>query len=404
MGSGGGNTETLMKWVATALIVLFAVPLMFTLFVPQHEINVDPYEQQIAQLQESYYLSTGHTVTATTEVWGLTGIYTPYNGSTYSTYGITDDGWIYGKREIDYVPTQYDPSNANVIGGYRVGYNESDHLYYYLTAPSNRSDIVTASGSPPNLTLDAEGKSTVYTEVAMDNANISSIFFTPGGKTTTDKGYYYEYTGYRYAFQPLRPYTALVGGSEKEVVPNSTSLSLIWYRYSTLSGIAGQLTLSGSDTGLSYLNADDIVREFNSSTSSSTFDMTFNNVAMHISIRLDPTYVSKGYSPKDCFNNGWWSVIVSSDAVATSKLNDATYDFNPNNVFDTLIKLFTFRITEDYNIEGWMGILASLIITMPLYACLIVIALEYHIVLIFVAILGAIQAITSIFSGWNPFG
>lgn len=401
MGSGGGNTEAIMKWIVMALLIMFLIPTFFTLFVPHHETNVDPYEQQIAQLQDSYYLSTGHTVTATTEVWGLTGIYTPYGGSVY---GITDDGWIYGSRVKDYVPTQYNPSNANVVGGYRVGYNESDHLYYYLTAPSNRSDIVTASGTPPNLTLNAEGKSTVYTEVAMDNANISSIFFTPGTKTTTDKGFYYEYTGYRYAFQPLRPYTALVGGTETEVVPNSTSLSLIWYRYSTLSGIAGQLTISGNDTGLSYLNADDIVRTFNSSTSSSTFDMTFNNVAMHLSIRLDPAYISKGYSPQDCFNNGWWSIIVSSDAVATSKLNDASYDFNPNNIFDTLVKLFTFRITEEYNIDGWMGILASLLITMPLYACLLAIAVEYPIMLILVAILGVLQAFTSVAGKWHLFG
>lgn len=399
MSNEGGNTESIIKLVIMALFIMFLVPTLFTLYVPQHETNVDPYEQQIAQLQDSYYLSTGHTVTATTEVWGLTGIYTPYGGSVY---GITEDGWIYGSRVQDYVPTQYNPLNASVVGGYRVAYNENDHLYYYITAPSNRSDIVVAEGTPPNLTVNPNGKqATVYTEVAMDNANISSIFFTPGGKTTTDRGYYYEFTGYRYAFQPLKPYTALVGGTETEVVPNSTSLSLIWYRYSTLSGIAGQLTISGSDSGLSYLNADDIVRTFNSSTSSSTFDMTFNNVAMHLSIRLDPAYISKGYSPQDCFNNGWWSVIVSSDAVATSKLNDATYDFNPNNIFDTLVKLFTFRITEDYNIEGWIGILASLMITMPLYACLIAIALEYHIVLIFVAILGAIQAITSVFSGWH---
>ena len=401
MSNEGGNTESIIKLVVMALFIMFLVPTLFTLYVPQHETNVDPYEQQIAQLQESYYMSTGHMVTATTEVWGLTGIYTPYGGGAY---GITEDGWIYGQRVLDYSPTQYDVTDANAIGAYRVGYNESDHLYYYLDAPSNRTDIVTANGTPPNLTINPnDTKSTVYTEVAMDNGNVSSIFFTPGGKTTTDRGYYYEYTGYRYAFQPLRAYTALVGGTETEVVPNSTSLSLIWYQYSTLSGIAGQLTISGSDTGLSYLNADDIVREFNSSTSSSTFDMTFNNVAMHLTIRLDPAYIARGTSPQACFDNGYWSVIVSSDAVATSKLNDATYDFNPNNIFDTLVKLFTFRIAEDYNIEGWMGILASLMITMPLYACLIAIALEYHIVLIFVAILGAIQAITSIFGSWRPW-
>lgn len=389
-GNEGGNTESIIKLVVMALFIMFLVPTMFTLFVPQHETNVGTYDEQIAQLEQSYYLSTGHVVTATTEIWGLTGIYTPYQSGSY---GITGDGWIYGSRVgqdgATYSPYQYStqvPNNTQYA--YTVYYEPSDGLYHYETPPASRNDLVTGD---------------LYTEVSMCNNHISSIFFTPGGKTTTDKGYYYEYTGYRYAFQPLRPYTAQIGGVDTEVIPNSTSLSLIWYQYSTLSGIAGQLTISGSDTGLSYLNADDIVREFNASTYSSTFDMTFNNVAMHLTIRLDPNKVVLGMSPRDCFDKGYWSIIVSSDAVATSKLNDATYDFNPNNIFDTLVKLFTFRITEDYNIDGWVGVLASLMITMPLYACLIAIALEYHIVLIFVAILGAIQAITSIFSDWKPW-
>lgn len=397
----GGNTETIIKLVVMALFITFLVPTMFTLFIPQHDTNVDPYEQQIAQLEQSYYMSTGHVVTATTEVWGLTGIYTPFDGAfdSGSTYGISGDGWIYSEKVKSYTPKQYNPADDGTIGGYIVGYNQNDGLYYYTRAPDNRSDIVPATGTVPNLTINEN--TTLYTEVSMCNEHISSIFFTSGGKTVTDRGYYYEYTGYRYAFSPLKAYTASIGGVDTEVEPNSTSLSLIWYQYSTLAGIAGQLTISGSDTGLSYLNADDIVREFNASTYSSTFDMTFNNIAMHLTIRLDPARIARGMTPADCFNQGYWSVIVSSDAVATSKLNDATYDFNPNNIFDTLIKLFTFRITEDYNIDGWIGILASLIITMPLYACLIAIALEYHIVLIFVAILGAIQAITSIFSGWH---
>ena len=399
LSTGGGSMETVLKWVVMTLLILFLVPTFFTLFVPQHETDSNSYDEQIAQLENAYYLSSGRVVTATTEVWGLTGIYTPYGGESY---GITDDGWIYGTRILEYVPDQYSSTHAGTKGAYEVGYNRADGLYYYTAVPDNRTDIVKATGSPPDLNVTKD--TTLYTAVSMDNQNISSVFFTPGGKTTTSDGYYYEYTGYRYAFQPLRPYTAQIGGSNTEIVPKSTSLSLIWYQYSTLSGIAGQLTISGSDTGLSYLNADDIIKKFNASTYSSIFDMTFNNISMHLTIRLDPAWLTSGYSPAQCFNEGYWSVIVSSDAVATSKLNDASYDFNPNNIFDTMIKLFTFRIADDYNIDGWMGTLASLLITMPLYACLLAIAVEYPIMLILVAILGAIQAITSIASGWHLFG
>lgn len=383
LDSGTTDTGFVVKIIVFALLLMFLVPLFFSLFIPQVDNGEDTkYAEQIQQLEDEYYLSTGRTVTATTETWALTGIYEPFYGSSY---GITDDGWIFGARATKYSPAQYtiDQSVSGIKNRYEVEYR--DGLYYYTKVDS---------------TIDkTHNIGDLYTAVAMDNAHVSDVFFTPGGKTTTDKGFYYDYTGYRYAFQPLRPYHTYVGGIVTEVEPNSTSLSLIWYQYSSMNGIAGQLTISGSDTGLSYLSSTDILREFNQSTYSSTFDLTFNNVAMHLTIRLDPIRIAEGKSVEECYNQGWWSVIVSSDAIVTSSLNDASYDFNPNNVFDTLIKLLTFRIAEDYDIEGWQGTIASLLVTMPLYACLMALALIYPQSLILVAILGAIQAIVSLVSG-----
>ena len=383
LGNGTTDTGFVVKVIVFALLLMFLVPLFFSLFVPQLDNGEDTrYAEQIQQLENEYYLSTGRTVTATTETWALTGIYEPFYGSSY---GITEDGWIYGAREINYSPAQY-TTDLSVSGpNFRYAVQYRDGLYYYTQVDGK--DLSHKVGD-------------LYTAVAMDNAHTSDVFFTPGGKTTTDKGYYYEYSGYRYAFQPLRPYHTYIGGVDTEVEPNSTSLSLIWYQYSSLNGIAGQLTISGSDSGLSYLSSTDIIREFNQTTYSSTFDLTFNNVAMHLTIRLDPIRIAEGKSVETCYNQGWWSVVVSSDAIVTSSLNDASYDFNPNNVFDTLIKLLTFRIAEDYDIEGWQGTIASLLVTMPLYACLIALALIYPYSLILVAILGAIQAIVSVFSGW----
>lgn len=384
LGNGTTDTGFVVKVIVFALLLMFLVPLFFSLFVPQLDNGEDTrYAEQIQQLENEYYLSTGRTVTATTETWALTGVYEPFYGSSY---GITEDGWIYGAREINYSPAQY-TTDLSVSGpNFRYAVQYRDGLYYYTQVDGK--DLSHKVGD-------------LYTAVAMDNAHTSDVFFTPGGKTTTDKGYYYEYSGYRYAFQPLRPYHTYIGGVDTEVEPNSTSLSLIWYQYSSLNGIAGQLTISGSDSGLSYLSSTDIIREFNQTTYSSTFDLTFNNVAMHLTIRLDPIRIAEGKSVETCYNQGWWSVVVSSDAIVTSSLNDASYDFNPNNVFDTLIKLLTFRIAEDYDIEGWQGTIASLLVTMPLYACLIALALIYPYSLILVAILGAIQAIVSVFHGWS---
>lgn len=403
MKFGGGNSELTMKMIMMALIIMFAVPTFFSLYVPMH-MEDGEYDKQIAQLEQDYYLSSGRTITAATEVWGLVGIYEPFDGGSY---GYTPDGWIYGAKVVEYSPEQYNPDSGAAISPYKVQLMDNG-LYYYTSVSEDDLSHTAAKwiwNDPDN---PAKGgyydysEASLYTNVAMCNEHISTVFFTPGGKTITDSGYYYEYTGYRYAFGPLRSYQTEVGGIETTVEKGSSSLSLIWYQYSTYNGIAGQLTISGSDTGLSYLTATDILREFNQATYSSTFDMVFNNVSMHLTIRLDAIRIANGVSPEACYNQGYWSVMVTSDAIASSSINNATYDFNLNNILETLYALFSFNITEKYEIDGWVGVIASLMISMPLYAAIIVIALDNQIALVLVAILGVIQSLSAV-TNWWPF-
>lgn len=400
---GGGDSSFTMKMIVFALMMVFLVPIMFSLYVPLAQ-GEGEYEKQIKQLEEDYYLASGNSIIATTEPWALTGIYTPFDGINY---GYTPDGWIYSSKIKTYEPLQYKES-AGAENPFRVEYNDADGLYYYTLVPS--SDKEHTPATPIRENPDDESSriigydftnASMYTGVTMDNDHKSDVFFTPAGKVVTDSGYYYEYSGYRYAFAPLREYQAYIGGQETTIKPNSSSLSLIWYQYSSYSGIAGQLTISGSDSGLSYLTSQDILRAFNQATYSSTFDMTFNNVAMHLTIRLDAVRMTT-MDVETCYNNGYWSVFVTSDAIASSSINDASYDFNADNIFHTLIKLFMFDITDDYDIDGWLGIVASLLVSMPLYAALIVIALDHYIVLIGVALLAVIQGLASTFSRW-PF-
>lgn len=91
---------------------------------------------------------TGRSATSE-EIWGLSGIYTPYGideyGKPSTKYGITDDGWIYGARIGNYNPVQYKAKYNEQTGeysedpnglddgklGYVVTYNGDKGLYYY---------------------------------------------------------------------------------------------------------------------------------------------------------------------------------------------------------------------------------------------------------------------------------
>lgn len=386
---GGVDSDFTFKMIIFAVAILFILPTLMSVYAGgQAEAD-----ENVEDLLDDYYDFTG-TNAVSESVWALTGIYTPYTGTT--TYGYTDDGWLYGSVVGEgtgtYTPDQYVGTNQS----YSVQRGD-DGLYRYVTDEIKGDDG--ESQNPPQYETTADGHTNgdLYTSVSFDRSHKSDIFFTEAGKVESGDFFYYEYTGYRYSFQPLANYNAEDSeGNPVPVVANTTSLSLIWYEYYGSSGISGQLILSGSDGGVAYLTAQQIVTAFSSTTSTATFNMTFNNVDMRVHIRIDPYYLSQGFSIEECYNLGYWSVMVSSLSTDIDAYNTTEYSFNIYNIFETLIDLFTFD-TADYGINGTMGTIASLVLVVPLYAALIVIGMNFYPALILAGVLAAIQAIASIF-------
>lgn len=388
-GNSGGGNATEYKLIAFALTIIVFTPIMFTLFVPQIDDRDVAWEDEIKSIEQQYYNQTGTTSNAEKNIWTLTGIYTPYEGGTF---GYTDDGWMFGTKIRYNAPSQY--SSTLAFPGKLEATQADNGLWYYTSVPENMTGITVAPTDSAGKITSTNG-ATVYSNVSFDRSHKSDVFFTSSTKTETDGHYYYNFSGYRYVFQPLSDYKTLAGGNTVQVKATSTSLSLIWYEYATLSGIAGQLAISGSDYGVSYLTSADIVRAFNSSNYTSTFDMTFNSVQMHLAIRLDPSRLSAGYTIEQCYNQGFWSVMVYSDAVAES-MSSPSYEFSASNILDTLISLFTFKIADEYDIDGWLGLFASMMVTAPLYIALLYVCINHPELWALVLILAAIQAIVSV--------
>lgn len=370
---GGADNNFVYAKVIFALALLFLLPTALTIYTGI-DGNVD---DTVNEMTEGYRDFTG-AVPTEEAVWGLTGIYTPYSGGDH--YGHTEDGWLYQdivgpEGSTGYTPSQYAGSEDM---RYSVA-KDAGGLYHYLGDTKN-GNFKTGD---------------LYTSVTMDYKQKSNIFFTESGKTEQDNGFfYYNYTGYRYAFQPLADYQARNADNQAvDVTATTTSLSLIWYDYYGSEGISGQLVLTGSDTGVAYLTAAEIVRSFDSITSTSKFTMTFNGIDMNIYIKLNPYYISQGLDVKQCFNQGYWSIMVSSMSTATDAYVGTDFTFNPADIFNTMIDLFTFNAT-DLGLSGWTATIASLLFTVPLYAALLSIGMSFYPVLIMAGILAAIQGFT----------
>ena len=86
--------------------------------------------------------------------------------------------------------------------------------------------------------------------------------------------------------------------------------------------------------------------------------------------------------------------MVYSDQDAISAVTSQTNEFSPERILDTVIMLFTFDIQEEYDLDGWVAILASAIFSLSFYAVLIALALNH-------AYLWALVAIVAIFQSFK---
>lgn len=371
-GGGGGESWT-FRSIVFAMVIMLVLPTMLAIYCPAQAVDVDKDE-----LFNGYYEITGQQADTKTSVWALTGIYTAYSGGAY---GYTQDGWLYGTEVKSYSPSQYrsTPEQYTVTKG-----DDGVFRYYQNSADYNAT---TSTGH-------AQGE--LYSSVSFDANQKSSIFFSEGLRTETDKGFYYEYEGYRLSFQPIASYTVLdENGDRKPVIATTTSLSLIWYSYYTQSGVSGQLVLSGSSGGVSYLNGAQIVSAFNSTTSTASFDMVFNGgIKMDIHIKIDPYYLSNGYTVQECYDLGFWSIMVTSQSADASAYTGTDYALSVTNIWDAIVALFTFDYSK-YNIDGFAGVMCSVLFVLPLYAILITLAISHVELWLVVAVVAFINGLSA---------
>lgn len=371
LGSSTDNNFT-FGIVVLAIAIVFIMPTMISVFVEKNMETTAP--EQLDSVLEGYHRFTGSYPT-NEEVWALTGIYTPIGvdaeGNPTANYAYTEDHWIYGARVVNYPPSQFTGASA-----YTVSFN--DGFYFY-------SDN----------TLDGHRQGELYTSVAMDINQKSDIFFSPGGKRVSGENWFYDYSGYRYSFQPLSDYMYKdQNGELKRTTASNTSLSLIWYDYYGNSGISGQLVLSGSDSGVAYLTSQEIVGAFNSANNLAKFKMEFNGNPMNVYIKIKNEYTSAGYSVAECFDYGYWEIMITSVSTNIQTYISTDYSMNVYNIWDTFVDLFTFHM-DDYNLSPEMQMFASITISVVLYAALLSLGLTCYPILILAGAVALLQTIAT---------
>ena len=390
---GSGDSSFTFKFLIFSLAIMLLLPMFLTVYAPAAYLGASEEE-----VLDGYTRMTGQAADTKVSVWPLTGIYTPFTGGFVDettgqtvTYGYTPDGWLYGTSVQSYTPLQYRDTSQQ----YTV-YRADDGVFRYFT---DSADYNEQYGTGHKGRVVEDGKVTypgdLYSEVNFDLEQKSDIFFAESSRTEDASGHFkYDYSGYRMAFQPISNYTAMdADGNNIPVVATTSSLSLVWYQYLSQSGVTGQMVLSGSNGGIAYINAAQILSAFSGTTNTAKFDMVFNGVNMGIYIKIDPMATSSGLTVEQAYNAGLWSIMVTSLSVEASAYTGTDFASNPMQLFETMIDLLTFNM-DDYDLSPGMAALCSVLFIAPLYIGLITLCLSNAYLWILVGLLAAVQAIS----------
>lgn len=373
----GGDDNTLIK-VAVFGIAMAIVSTCLVSFYIQGTSDYD-YET-IQNYRNDLSTYTGGLLTNDTP-WVLTGVYTPFVSSQLTDDSqiashIDPDGWLFGQKITTYSEIgkaadikldKNQKSNQLLTVGDRSTYEYRNGLAWYnggndygITIPGG-VQIANYYKRWSNLLLgtDFDTKNTGYTMASVTANN-------------------WNYTGYRYTFDPTLPFKA--GTSSKD-----GTLSIVWYDTGADTGISGGLQIYGNGREgnindqvlLAHYSAYDIVAAYQSAAGyAQVYDFDFGGVHLNLSIRFNPLTLNKYPSLIDAWNAGDWTMAISSVSAGNffDVENSNAFSLTAGGVFDTFIQIYTFDYPH-FN-DDWVDVIMWLLVGLPFSISLLCITMR----------------------------
>jgi len=306
--------------------------------------------------------------------WVLNGVYTPFTPGSIADEDIPDHierdggqttGWLFGEKITTY---QYLGEVADI-----------------KLDPNQKSNQLLTIGDPYDYEY-RNGKSwwnggNDYGVTIIDSNFIkwnAAKYFGWTGLVNLDENYGYEttsgsannwnYTGYRYTFDPVLPFNS-------EASAKDGRLSLVWYQIPDDTGLSGALEIYGGKNNeqvkLGRISATDIINTFRSSEGYvQVFDFNFEGTHLNLTIRFDPTVYNSYDTLQQAWDDGAWSMAISSASAGNFFDVESSNAFNvtAGSMLDTFIQIYTFDYPhfEDSWVEFIMWLLVGLPMTLAM--------------------------------------
>ena len=308
--------------------------------------------------------------------WVLSGVFTPFTPETIPDSQIPnhieDDngqsiGWLFGEEITTY-------SYLGEVANIRLD-------------PNQKSNQLLTIGEQVNYSY-SNGKEwwAGGNDYGIDMSGFGRFFigiFNPGQDTTGYGDTYtsgaannWNYTGYRYVFDPVLPFSSQ--GSSKD-----GRLSIVWYQIPGDTGLSGALEIYGAtrdqnQVKLGSISASDIIAAFRSTVGYvQVFDFDFEGTHLNLTIKFDPTVYRTYSSLQAAWDAGNWSMAISSASAGNffDVENSNAFNATAGSMFDTFIQIYTFSYPHFDN-NSWAEFLMWMLVGLPMTLAMLFIAMR----------------------------
>lgn len=369
MAEGGGE-RTLIKIAIFCITVSMISTVLVTVYVSgSSDYDYDTISMYRSQLAD---FSGGQLVND--NPWVLKGVYTPFTPGTIPDSDIPnhieDDngqsiGWLYGDKITTYpyldevTRIKLDPdqkSNQLLTVGDPTEYQYANGKEWW------------AGGNDFGIDLSGFGRDVAHF-FGTDLGDDWGVVYSTGTANN------WNYTGYRYVFDPVLPFNNQ--GSAKD-----GRLSIVWYQIPGDTGLSGALEIYGSDKSnnqikLGSISASEIIQAFRSTTGYvQIFDFDFEGTHLNLTIQFDPTVYNSYSSLQAAWDAGAWSMAISSASAGNFFDVDNSNAFNATagSMLDTFIDIYTFNYPHFQN--SWAEFLIWMLVGLPMTLAMLFITMR----------------------------
>lgn len=356
MAEGGGE-RTLVK----IAIFCIAMSVMTTCLVSLYIQGSSDYDYDTINAYRSELTNFSGGQLVNDNPWVLNGVFTPFTPETIDESDIPNHierdggrttGWLYGEKITSYqylgqvADIKLDPnqkSNQLLTVGNPVDYEYRNGLSWWN------------GGNDWGIKL-------------VDSNSLAFIRYFAGEdagyEMATGQANNWNYTGYRYTFDPVLPFNNQASASDGR-------LSLVWYQIPDDTGLSGALEIYADkdheQIKLGRISASDIISVFRSSEGYvQVFDFDFEGTHLNLTIRFDPTVYQSYNTLQDAWDAGAWSMAISSASAGNffDVENSNAFNVTAGSMLDTFIEIYTFDYPHFSNM--WVEMIMWLLVGLPM--------------------------------------